>query len=155
MLCNVYKQKTTVETLLSNLFPLTGVKLNEYGVIMHINAHEDWVVPPQYTTPCSEVTSEEKWPGLYTIPYVLFCWSFFVRILRYHFLLPRYRYISELTSTKDSSTSTGSCFILCWSKEWNVSNGKSPEISIKYKEIHVHVGNFRKNGSWQIWELKS
>ncbi len=33
--------------------------------LMHINAHEDWVVPPQYTTLCSEVTSEEKWPRLY------------------------------------------------------------------------------------------
>ncbi len=33
---------------------------------MHINAHEDLVVPPQYTTLCSEVTSEEKWPRLYS-----------------------------------------------------------------------------------------
>ncbi len=32
---------------------------------MHINAHEDWVVPPQYTTLRSEVTSKEKWPRLY------------------------------------------------------------------------------------------
>ncbi len=28
------------------------------------NAHEDWVVPPQYNTLCAEVTSEEKWPRL-------------------------------------------------------------------------------------------
>ncbi len=44
VLCNVYKQKSTVElyeTLFSNLIPLIGVKLQEYGVIMHINAHED------------------------------------------------------------------------------------------------------------------
>ncbi len=66
-MCNVYKQKSTVElyeTLLSNFIPLIGVKLHEYGVIMHINAHEDRVVPPQYTTLCCEVTSEEKWPRL-------------------------------------------------------------------------------------------
>ncbi len=36
----------------------------QYGVIMHINSHEDCVVPPQYNTLCSDITSEEKWPKL-------------------------------------------------------------------------------------------
>ncbi len=52
------------------LYYLPHQRSREYGVIMHINAHEYWVVPPQYTTLCCEVTSEEKWPRLY-IPFCL------------------------------------------------------------------------------------
>ncbi len=46
VLCNIYKEKSTIElfdTLLRNIIPLIGVKVQEYGVIMHIKT--EWHLP--------------------------------------------------------------------------------------------------------------